>query len=170
MANNQSISDIITTALERERKGRDFYRKAAAETESEKAKHMFEWLVTVEESHILKLSTQKESLGGSGRFEPMPLAPVQRVSRSDLPHAPEAKGHVSVDTSELDALAMAIKAEKEAAAFYAQAAASSTDPEANALLNHLASDEQEHLAILDEEYNWLNKSGEYFTIHRFRIP
>ena len=170
MANDPAIVKILTTALDRETNGRDFYQRAATATASEKARHMFEWLVTVEQSHIQKLTRQLEALTSTGKFEPMIHPSIQRVGPSDLPLAPEIQGSVTADTGELDALTIGIKAEKEAAAFYAKAAEDSTNSEAKALLNHLASDEQEHLAILDEEYNWLKRSGEYFTIHRFRIP
>jgi rubrerythrin len=64
---------------------------------------------------------------------------------------------------------MGAKAEAEAIDFYTKAAQDATDPEARALLSHMAEDEKEHLAVLEEEYNWLSKSGEYFTIHRFKL-
>ncbi|MBI2957731.1 MAG: ferritin family protein [Chloroflexi bacterium] len=170
MAADPTIKNILDTALEREKKGHDFYLKAAAATDSDKAKRMFLWLVSVEQTHIDKLSRQIESLDTTSSFTGMAHPSPPRVTRSDLPPAPEASGPVKADAGELDALSLGMKAEKEAAAFYAKAAADAGDPEASALLNHLAADEQEHLAVLEEEYNWLKRSGEYFTIHRFQIP
>jgi len=170
MTSNPTIKSILEMALEREKKGRDFYQKAARTTASEKAKHMFDWLVGVEQTHIQKLSRQIDVLGSTGKFEQMSHPAIERVKSSDLPPAPEIDGPVTADTGELDALSMGMKAEREAADFYAKAANDSVDPEAKALLNHLAEDEREHLAVLEEEYNWLKKSGEYFTIHRFELP
>ncbi len=170
MAGESDIKGILETALDRERKGYDFYKKAALTTSSEKARHMFEWLAGVEQTHIDKLSTQIAALKTKGKLVTMTHGQPKRVSSRDLPHPPEASGKVTSDTGELQALQLGINAEKEAAAFYAKAAGDNKDPEARALLNHLADDEKEHLTVLEEEYNWLKTSGEYFTIHRFQIP
>lgn len=170
MASDSAVKDILEVALEREKKGHDFYQKAARATDSEKARHMFEWLVSIEQTHIDKLSTQLEALAKLGKLAPMVLASPTRVKGKDLPPVPEARGDVKPDSGELDALSIGINAEKEAAAYYSKAARDATDPQARALLDHLAADEQEHLAVLEEEYNWLKRSGEYFTIHRFRLP
>ncbi|MBI2858635.1 MAG: ferritin family protein [Chloroflexi bacterium] len=170
MAANNSIKSILETALEREKKGHAFYNKAASETGSEKARHMFDWLMSVEQTHIDKLSKQLDALSKTGKFIEMQHAVPRRVGSADLPAVPEVSGKVTPDTGELQALEMGMKAEKEAAAFYAAASQNAEDKEARILLEHLAGDEREHLAVLEEEYNWLKKSGEYFTIHRFQLP
>ena len=89
MTSNPTIKSILETALEREKKGRDFYQKAARTTASEKAKHMFDWLVSVEQTHIQKLSRQLDVLAGTGKFEQMSHPAIKRVESSDLPPAPE---------------------------------------------------------------------------------
>lgn len=170
MTSNSEIKGILEIALERERKGHDFYKKAALSTGSKKARNMFEWLVSVEQTHIDKLSKQIEGLAAKGKLVSMSHAQPKRVAPRDLPKAPEVSGKVTADTGELQALQLGIDAEREAASFYARAATESNDPEAKALLTHLSEDEKEHLAVLEEEYNWLKTSGEYFTIHRFQIP
>lgn len=170
MTSDNEIKGILETALDRERKGHDFYKKAALSTRSEKARHMFEWLSRVELTHIDKLSKQIEALRTMGKLVAMKHDQAKRIGTHDLPKAPEVSGQVTADTGELQALQLGINAEREAAAFYAKAAGQNKDLEAKALLTHLSDDEKEHLAVLEEEYNWLKTSGEYFTIHRFQIP
>lgn len=170
MPTNPTLTKILEVALEREKKGLEFYQNAARATESEKAKQMFEWLASVEQTHIDKLSTQIEAITTTGRLARMSHPAPTRVRSVDLPPAPQAKGDVKADAGELDALSLGIGAEKDAAAYYSKAANEATDPEAMALLSHLAADEQVHPIVLEEEYNWLKRSGEYFTIHRFQLP
>ncbi len=170
MADNQSIKSILETALEREKKGHAFYQKAAHSTDSQKARHMFDWLMSVEQTHIDKLSRQLDAVSRTGQLTKLQYDLPKRVGASDLPEVPEVTGKVNPDTGELEALSLGMNAEKEAAAYYSRAAKEAIDPEAKALLDHLADDEKEHLAVLEEEYKWLKKSGEYFTIHRFQIP
>lgn len=170
MAGNEALQDTLNTALEREKKAQQFYLSAAGKTGNDKGKQMFKWLAGVEQTHINRLSQQIDSLTGTGKPQGIIGARVERVKRSELPPAPEASGPVASNAGELDALATAIQAEKEAIALYNKTASDNSDPAVKSLLAELAKDEEEHLLVVEEEYNWLKKSGEYFTIHRFKLP
>lgn len=168
MASN-IVTDILNLALDREKKGHYFYVQAAKTTMNEKGRQMFQWLASVEQGHIDKLARQVESYARTGRSLKVETIEKKRVTASELPPLPEASGKVTTATREIEALELAMKAEEEAIALYTKASKDLPDPEAATLLGQLALDEQEHLAILSEEHNWLKNSGVYFTLHRFSL-
>lgn len=171
MAKTPLVKDILDTALEREKKGHWFYVQASRTVTNEKGRQMFRWLATVEQTHIDKLTRQVDSLATTGKMASVAPEQKQNVQPSELPTAPaEASGKVAADTKELDALGLAMQAERDAIELYTRASRDLSEPDARALLTQLAADEQEHLDILEEEYEWLKRSGEYFTIHRFKLP
>lgn len=73
-------------------------------------------------------------------------------------------------TTELDALKVGMEAEKQSIELYGNGARLASDPGAKALFQKLARVEQGHYDLLEEEYDWLKKSGAYFTLHRFSLP
>ncbi|MDP2953585.1 MAG: ferritin family protein, partial [Chloroflexota bacterium] len=82
----------------------------------------------------------------------------------------EAAGLVSLQTGEMDALKIGIQTEKNDVAAYSRAARESPEPEAREMFSYLAKEEQGHQDLLESEHEWLRRSGEYFTLHRFNLP
>lgn len=136
---------------------------------------MFSWLASEEMGHIKILEKQWEKVKEDGTW----LSEEGYCSYGDISHpiecsefpsASEVKGELSEDAPELDILKEAIAAERQSTSFYADLAKNTSSPSGKEMLEKLSKVEQGHLDLLEEEYEWLRRSKEFFTVHRFTLP
>ena len=160
----------LDLAMEREKEGNEFYLESADKTADPKGRRMFQWLAREELKHLkwveqqrLALIRCKESPEVTGFDEPL-------IKKSDFPHLARSSGTVKPNTGELEALRLGIKAEKDSIILYTKAVQDTVDAEGKAMFARLVQEEQAHLDILEEEYEWLHQTSGYFTIHRFQLP
>jgi rubrerythrin len=150
----------LSIAIQTEKDGRDFYKRAAERTNDPGGKVLFTSLADDELEHLRLLEAQKQSLTKEGRWLPRSETGLEE-------HRPEVKGaplfsretlneDINVYTSELSALRMAFLIEKDAVAFYSKAACETEDPEGKATYQFLVGMELEHQRILEEEYSALS--------------
>ena len=166
--------DALRLAIEREKGAHKFYSDAAAKVDREASKEMFNWLANEELGHIKVLEKArtavqekktwlKESDYSAGGEITKP------IDRSEFPGPTEAKAEITQDIPEMEILSRAIADEKDAMSFYADVAEGISDPEGKKMFKTLAAIEKGHLELLEEEYEWLRRSKETFTIHRFTL-
>lgn len=165
----KGLLEIIDKAIEREDKARLFYLDASGKTGDSRGKQMFQWLAGEEQKHYQKLSQQRKELSKGGKWQSQ-LSAQPPLTAADLPRMPEAAGEIKATSGEFEALQLGITAEKESIALYSKARALATAPEAKELFGRLADEESGHLLLLEEEYQWIKNSKEYFTLHRFSLP
>lgn len=160
----------LEMAMERERGGNKFYLEAADKTADAKGKRMFQWLAKEEMKHLKWVEQQKQALLQGKPWQKVSGLDEPLIKKTDFPEPAEPTGPVKPDTGELEALRMGIKAEQDSIALYTGAGKETADAEAKAMFSRLVQEEQTHLDILEEEYDWLRQSGAYFTLHRFQLP
>ncbi len=159
--------DALKLAIERERGANKFYRQAADVAEDPDGKRMFNWLAKEEARHLAKLRQQLKSVLENKWLEwKRATAPIDKT---EFPSPSEARGTISASAGERDALRQAIKSEQEAIAFYKEAEDSTPDLRGKAMFKSLAREEEGHLALLEEELQWITRSRKYFTLHRFSL-
>ncbi len=168
MANRRMKAvDALKLAIERERGATEFYRQAADVAEDPDGKRMFNWLAKEEARHLAKLRQQLKSvLDNKWLGWKRATAPIDKT---EFPSPSEATGTISASAGERDALRQAIKSEQEAIAFYKEAEDSTPDLRGKTMFESLAREEEGHLALLEEELQWITKSRKYFTLHRFSL-
>lgn len=160
---------MLDRAIEREKGGHDFYLKAAEKTQDAKGRQMFLWLAQEEMRHFNQLSRQRQSLVEEKRWQPAP-PPVAPVDKGSFPAISEAAGKIQASTGEMEALSLAIEAEKQSIALYSQGDREATDTEAKKVFSSLVAEEQGHLDLLEAELEFLRRAKTYFTLHRFELP
>jgi len=167
--------EALSLAIKREREAHRYYSDAAAKTANESGRKMLSWLASEERGHINILEKQWEKVKENGTW----LSEEGYCEYGDISHpiectefpsASEVKFKPAEDAPELDVLKQAIAAEREATSFYADLAKNISDPSGKAMFKNLSKVEQGHLDLLEEEYEWLRRSKEYFTVHRFTLP
>ncbi|MEE8470772.1 MAG: ferritin family protein [Dehalococcoidia bacterium] len=163
-----NAADGLKLAIERERGANKFYREAADRTKDVDGQRMFMWLAKEEARHMAKLRQQLKSVSDSNRWVEWKRATAP-VDRTEFPSSSEARGTVSVSASERDALRKAIESEREAVVFYTEAENSTPDLHGKTMFKSLTGEEEGHLALLEEELEWITKSRKYFTLHRFDL-
>ena len=118
MAEIENVKDAILTAIQMEKDGYSFYMKAAAQTNSDMGKTIFESLAQDEQRHLnvfqkmfednVSESEWNDLVDSSKKYATIPIFP------NDLKNAPG----MDSESTELDALRMAMDSEKEAIDYY----------------------------------------------------
>jgi rubrerythrin len=160
----------LDMAMEREMGGNRFYLEAADRTIDSKGKHMFQWLAKEELKHLRWVEQQRQAIIQGKRWQEVAGLDDLLITKADFPEPAESAGTVKTNIGELEALSLGIKAEKDSIALYLRAGQDTIDIEGKAMFARLVQEEQTHLDILEEEYEWLRQSRGYFTIHRFQLP
>jgi len=137
-------------------------------TEDPNGKRAFKWLAKEELRHLAKLRQQLKSVLDSNKWLEWRRMTTP-IERAELPTPSEARGTVKLGTGEPNALRQAIESEREAIAFYQQAEDRTPNPHGKTMFKALAREEEGHLALLEEELEWVTRSHKYFTLHRFTL-
>jgi rubrerythrin len=166
--------EALKLAVEREKSANRFYNEAAARATNVNGKKMFTWLASEEMGHMKALEKQREMLKGRGKWlSEEGLRSWGGISEplncSEFPACSEVKGGSKPDAPELQVLKEAIEAERDAVSFYADLAKQTSNRAGKAMLSRLSTVEQGHLDLLEEEYRWLSRARDMFTIHRFSL-
>lgn len=167
--------DALSLAIEREKEAYRFYSDAAARSTNAAGKKTFSWLASEEEGHVRILEKQWQEIKGSGKWLSeggwCAYGDISNpVECTEFPPSSEARGDLKPDAPEMEILRAAIEAEREATSYYTRLAENTSDLNGKSMFNKLSRIEQGHLDLLDEEYKWLSRSKDMFTIHRFSLP
>ena len=160
----RDVKEAIKTAIQMEKDGHSFYKKAAAQTSSEMGRAIFESLANDELVHLdvfKKLFDEKidkeewtNLVNSSKKYASMLIFP------KDLK---EIEG-ANPDTGELDALNIAMNNEKEAIDYYTKIKEESKDDEITKIIDEIIEQEKNHYLILQEEFNYMSKTGYWYEL------
>ncbi len=167
--------DALRLGIEREKGAHKFYSDAAQKVTNEASRSMFNWLAGEEQGHIRVLEKAQQAVqskkGWPGEQECRDSGDLsQPVEKAEFPKLAEAKAEVKEDVPEMEILSRAIADERDAMYFYTELGEGISDPEGKKMMKTLAAIEKGHLELLEEEYEWLRRSRQTFTIHRFTLP
>jgi rubrerythrin len=145
-----------------EKDGYSFYTKAAAQTNSNMGKTVFEGLAADELRHLDVFQKMfednvgnyewNELVNSSKKYAIIPIFPT------DLKDAPG----MDPDSTELDALRMGMDSEKEAIEYYGKIKENLNDAEVKRIINEIIEQEKNHYSLLENEFNHLNSTGYWF--------
>lgn len=144
--------DIYDYAMKMEFDGKTFYEKLAAECNSEGLCKIFSELALDEQKHFdifrqLKNQKSVDSMANSSALDG--ARNIFAEMQADLETQKQLKTNI-------DGYRFAMKAEKESAELYLDAAEKETDPKVKNLLLRIAAEEQKHLNILENIYEFVN--------------
>lgn len=145
----------LKVAINAEREAYQTYAKAAKRTRNPKGKDMFQQLSEFEMNHYQKLKALLKSLEEHGEWI---LYEGTNLKEKKIPLRMERlSGHERL--SEMDALKIAIREEKKAKAYYQSLSELTKDPRAKDMYKRLASEEELHEKILNDQYYSLHNTG-----------
>jgi rubrerythrin len=150
MVLSKDLCGILAVGEQKERAARDFYLEAARQTTHPLGKQMFERLSKEEAKHAQLL----QGWANNG------LCPVDvKFPPIDKDWLNKAKAKireaVKGDTTDLEALQIGQEQERKAIAFYQDCAAMSPDQPSKDLFLRLKSEEDKHLALLADLYDYM---------------
>jgi len=158
----ENVKDAILTAIQMEKDGYAFYTKAAAQTQSDMGRTIFESLAADEQRHLdvfqkmfeekLGESEWNDLVKSSKKYAKIPIFPT------DLKDAPG----MDPDSTEIDALRMAMDAEKEAIDYYGEIKENLQEEELKNIISEIIEQEKNHYNLLEKEFNHINSTGYWF--------
>lgn len=151
--------NVLDFALKMESDGKAYYERLASETDSKELKNLFTMLADAEQTHYDALQARKADKAyakvDSGLLEQAKNI-FQRLLET------KSDGSLRVDT---DGYRHAIKAEEQSINFYRDSAEKEKSPEVRRLLQALAEEENIHLNIVENIYEFV-ESPKFFLAWR----
>ena len=158
MTDVQTALAIVERAMGYETEGREFYLKAAQNTQDENGREMFRTLAEDEEKHYGLLKRQQASLRDEGEWLESPgTGPVKLDLKPSLfPGGKEAleKG-ITEKSTDRDALLFGLEIENKSYYLYWSSADKLEDPRGRQMFEYLAGQEQGHFNTLMMRYEGL---------------
>lgn len=154
--------NIFDFALKMEEDGKAYYEKLAAETSIPEFKSIFSLLAAAEQVHHDALLAMKKGVD-TAQADSKVLAQAKNIFEKLL------KMNETHDTLQFDrdGYLHAINAEEESIKFYENAAKRENNESAKNLLLMLAEDEKEHLSIVENIYEFVEKPRTFLAWGEF---
>lgn len=145
----------VEVAMEAEKDAFQTYLKAARQTKNPKGKDMFQQLSEFEMNHYQKLKALLKSLREKGEwilYEGTNLKEKKIPLKTEKPKGQE-------QLTDMDALKIATREEKKAQAYYRSMAELTKDPRGKDMYKRLASEEELHEKLLNDQFYSLHNTG-----------
>ena len=162
MTTIENVKDAILTAIQMEKDGYAFYTKAAAQTKSDMGRTIFESLAADEQRHLdifqkmfedkVGKSEWNDLINSSKKYANIPVFPT------NLKDAPG----LDSESTEIDALRMAMDSEQEAINYYNKIKETINNKDLKNILNEIIEQEKNHYSLLEKEFNHINTTGYWF--------
>lgn len=147
----------IKIALQLERDGYKYYKKAAELCKNSYGKKMFEKLARDEIQHLEKFKEIAQKI--FGKIEEGEGKHLDIFEKIDF----------STKAGEYASLDHAIKFEERAYEYFKKAAENAKDTKIKKLFEEIAEEEKMHMELLEAERGYLHKSGIWFDYQEFRM-
>ena len=144
---------MLAAALEKEDKGREFYRDAAAKCTNDLAKEIFRILTSEEGVHITRIKVIYSALeGGKSWSQEWKAHKQENADLQSLLRERSRKLESSVkgETSELKAVDIGIGMEEGSIKFYSDQLAKAVDPLEKEFVDQMIGEERSHLRSLED--------------------
>jgi rubrerythrin len=145
----------LQMAIQTEIDGYNFYQRFSEKTQDPNARSMFQRLARDEVMHLELLRNNKAMLEDRGDWVEYQGALPDAVEGAPIFSRERVKQNIVAYTSDLSALRVAYRIEKDAVDFYTRAAQQTHDPNGKQIFLSLAKMEQGHLELLQGEYDFL---------------
>ena len=152
------MKDAIETAIKMETDAITFYSEAAHKTSHPFGKEMFKGFIKDETRHLKML---QEMFKGR-EFEIELVRPRESVKTVFSMLKDEIMQRVKAMESEMEAVNIALKFEKEGFDFYSKSALQAGTPKEKLLFEKLSVEENDHYTILLETQKFLENTGQWY--------
>lgn len=164
MSELENVKEAIQTAIQMEKDGYSFYKKAAAQTKSDLGKSVFNSIADDELIHLDIFQKMFNDIIGQDEWEKI-VNSSKKYSKIDVfpKDLKEVEG-ADPDTNEMDALRIAMDSEKEAIDYYLNIKEKLSDEKVIKIIDEIIEQEKNHYQILEGEFNHLNTTGYWFDL------
>ena len=135
------IKEAIQTAIQMEKDGYSFYKKAASQTESETGKSFFESLASDEQIHLDIFQKLFENKIGKTEWNNLVHSSKKYADLPIFPKDLKSSEGANPDLDELDALRIGMDSEKEAIDYYKKIKEKSTNKDVKEIIDEIIEQE-----------------------------
>jgi rubrerythrin len=164
MSDIDDVKDAIKTAIQMEKDGYSFYKKAAAQTSNQMGKSIFESLASDELVHLDVFQKMFKDSVGTTEWDKLIDSSKKYTNAKIFPKDLKTIEGANPDTDELDAIRIAMDSEKEAIDYYNKIMENITDSTIKNIINEIIEQEKNHYLILQQEFDHLDKTGYWFDM------
>jgi Fe2+/Zn2+ uptake regulation proteins len=150
------VRDALELTLAIERRGYTFYTNAARKTKNDGGRLMFQRLAAEESDHLRRLQNEHRTLLLDSPWlknEPARLPISRKIADDIFPQKALLKIEVKDQTTDLEALNIAMDLERRSHQFFKNFAKQITDARGRRIFLEFAKDEDSHFQSLLSEYN-----------------
>ncbi|MBN2224025.1 MAG: ferritin family protein [Deltaproteobacteria bacterium] len=164
----ESSLEMLDKALEMEKKGKDFYEKAAVNCQNELGREVFQTLKRDEDVHIARIMDIYNNLTKGGQWSSEWKA--KDFSHGDLTAffsdlAHKHRNQTTADASDIQALEIGIDFELGSVTFYEQRLAAAEDTLEREFIGRMVVEEKSHHNILQDAKLYLTDPSSWFQEH-----
>jgi Fur family transcriptional regulator, ferric uptake regulator len=152
------VRDALDLTLAIERRGYTFYTNASRKTKNRRGRLMFQRLAAEESDHLRRLQEERQSLMEKNEWlkrEPARLPLSRKIVEEIFPQRELLSIQVKNETSDVEALNIAMNLERRSHQFFTDFARQIPDASGRKIFMDFAKDEESHLQALVSEYNAL---------------
>jgi rubrerythrin len=164
MSEIENVKDAIKTAIQMEKDGYSFYQKAAVETSSDMGKTVFKSLAADELLHLEVFEKLFEEKIGKEEWYNLVNTSNKYTDIQIFPKDLKQVEGANPNTSEIDALRIAMDSEQRAIDYYSKIRNSSSDEDVNKIIDEIINQEKNHYNILEGEFHHINSTGYWFDL------
>lgn len=164
MVEINNVKDAIKTAIQMEKYGYSFYKKAAAQTSNEMGRSIFDSLASDELLHLDVFQKMFKDKLGKVEWGNLVDSSKKYANINIYPKDLKTMEGANPDTDEMDALRIGMDSEKEAIDYYNKIKDSVTDSDMKNIINEIIEQEKNHYLILEQEFDHLDKTGYWFDM------
>lgn len=157
-----NIKDAIKTAIQMEKDGHAFYKKAAAQTTSEMGRTVFESLAADELVHLDTFQKIFQDKIDSVEWEKLVQSNDKYSNLTIFPKDLKTMENANPNSNELDALRMGMDSEKDAIDYYTSIINDTPNIEIKEIINEIIDQEKNHYRILQQEFSHLTSTGLWY--------
>jgi len=161
---DDDVKNAIKTAIQMEKDGFAFYKKASAQTSSDMGRDIFESLANDEQLHLEVFQKLFQDRIEKSEWDNLVKSSKKYAEIDIFPKDLKQTEGANPDTNELDALGMAMNSEKEAIDYYGEIKEKTKEESIRQIINEIIEQEKNHYSILQEEFDYLSKTGYWFEL------
>jgi rubrerythrin len=165
--NTQARIKALETALNNEKREKEFYLKNAERTVNSLGKAMFQTIAADEDEHYQRLLELHKTLEKEGKWpDTLPLKVKNTEVKDVLKKVVDTVDTGSkADTDDMEAVKIAIEFETKGEEFYANLEKLSDNPQEKSFFALLASIEREHRLSLENTYEYFKDPEGWYRMH-----
>lgn len=163
------MKKVIQTAIDLEKEGFQFYKRAEENTNDPMGKKMFDFLAREEVNHIKVFSEIFDEITGSTEWRGLYNESKRKVIESPLIKKLEENYNNNREKGETEAIRIAMDLERQAIDFFTDAQKNAQDTNAKEAFRKIVDEEEGHFDLLQAQLDSLNNTGMWFDVAEFQM-